>query len=233
MKCYKCKKIVDDSLSKCPECGTAIHFTDELIQRAANKDQSAIEQLYHMTNDNVYYSIKTMIQSEDIVMDIMQDTYLKAFSSLSQLKEPTAFRAWIKRIAHNKTVDYLRKTKPVMFSEMVSVDSDEMLDFKDERTASMPEEVLDQKETSRLIGEILDVLSEEQRIAVGMFYFDNMSIKEIAEILAVSENTVKSRLNYARKKIEAEVKALEKKGTKLYSLAPIPFLLWLFKSEQT
>lgn len=233
MKCYKCKKIVDDSLSKCPDCGTAIHFTDELIQRAANKDQSAIEQLYHMTNDNVYYSIKTMIQSEDIVMDIMQDTYLKAFSSLSQLKEPTAFRAWIKRIAHNKTVDYLRKTKPVMFSEMVSVDSDEMLDFKDERTASMPEEVLDQKETSRLIGEILDVLSEEQRIAVGMFYFDNMSIKEIAEILAVSENTVKSRLNYARKKIEAEVKALEKKGTKLYSLAPIPFLLWLFKSEQT
>lgn len=61
MKCYKCKKIVDDSLSKCPDCGTAIHFTEELIQRATNKDQSAIEQLYHMTNDNVYYSIKTMI----------------------------------------------------------------------------------------------------------------------------------------------------------------------------
>lgn len=119
-----------------------------------------------------------------------------------------------------------------MFSEMVSVDSDEMIDFKDERTASMPEEVMDQKETSRLIGEILDGLSEEQRTAVGMFYFDNMSVKEIAEILDVSENTVKSRLNYARKKIEVEVKALEKKGTKLYNLAPIPFLLWLFKSEQ-
>ena len=233
MKCYRCKKIIDDSLSKCSECGALLGFTEELIQRAANKDQSAIEQLYHMTKDNVYYSIKTMIKDEDIVMDLMQDTYLKAFSSLSQLKEPTAFRAWIKRIAHNKTVDYLRKRKPVMFSEMVSVDSDEMIDFKDERTASMPEEVLDQKETSRLIGEILNVLSDEQRAAVGMFYFDNMSIKEIAEILDVSENTVKSRLNYARKKIEAEVKALEKKGTKLYSLAPIPFLLWLFKAEQS
>lgn len=232
MKCYRCKKVVDDSLSKCPGCGALLSFTEELIQKAINKDQIAIEQLYNMTNDNVYYSIKTMIKNEDVAMDIMQDTYLKAFASLSQLKEPAAFRGWIKRIAHNKTVDYLRKAKPVMFSEMVSVDSDEMIDFKDERTTSMPEEVMDQKETSRLIGEILDGLSEEQRTAVGMFYFDNMSVKEIAEVLDVSENTVKSRLNYARKKIEVEVKALEKKGTKLYNLAPIPFLLWLFKSEQ-
>ena len=232
MKCYRCKKVVDDSLSKCPGCGALLSFTEELIQRAIDKDQTAIEQLYNMTSDNVYYSIKTMIKNEDVVMDIMQDTYLKAFASLSQLKEPAAFRGWIKRIAHNKTVDYLRKAKPVMFSEMVSVDSDEMIDFKDERTASMPEEVMDQKETSRLIGEILDGLSEEQRTAVGMFYFDNMSVKEIADVLDVSENTVKSRLNYARKNIGIEVKALEKKGTKLYNLAPIPFLLWLFKSEQ-
>ena len=232
MKCYKCKKIVDDSLSKCPNCGTLLGFTDELIQKAIKKDQMAIEQLYTMTSDNVYYSIKTMIKNEDVVMDIMQDIYLKAFASLSQLKEPAAFRGWIKRIAHNRTVDYLRKAKPVLFSEMVSVDSDEMIEFKDERTASMPEAVMDRKETSRLIGEILDGLSEEQRTAVGLFYFDNLSVKEIAEILGVSENTVKSRLNYARKKIEAEVKALEKKGTKLYSLTPMPFLLWLFKSEQ-
>ena len=232
MKCYRCKKIIDDSASKCPECGALLCFSEELIQKAIDKDQTAIEQLYNMTNDNVYYSIKTMIKNEDVVMDIMQDTYVKAFASLSQLKEPAAFRGWIKRIAHNKTVDYLRKAKPVMFSEMVSVDSDEMIDFKDERTASMPEAVMDQKETSRLIGEILDGLSEEQRTAVGMFYFDNMSVKEIADVLDVSENTVKSRLNYARKKIEVEVKALEKKGTKLYNLAPIPFLLWLFKSEQ-
>ena len=232
MKCYRCKKVLEDSVEKCPACGALLGFTEELIQRAINNDQTAIEQLYNMTNDNVYYSIKTMIKNEDVVLDIMQDTYLKAFSSLSQLKEPAAFRGWIKRIAHNKTVDYLRKTKPVMFSEMVSIDSDEIIDFKDERTASMPEEIMDQKETSRLIGAILDSLSEEQRTAVGMFYFDNMSVREIADVLGISDNTVKSRLNYARKKIEVEVKALEKKGTKLYNLAPIPFLLWLFKSEQ-
>jgi len=80
--------------------------------------------------------------------------------------------------------------------------------------------------------EILDSLPADQRAVVSMFYYEQMSVKEIAEELGVSENTVKSRLNYGRKKIETQVKALEKKGTKLYSLAPLPFLLLLFKSQE-
>lgn len=72
--------------------------------------------------------------------------------------------------------------------------------------------------------------SDEQRLVVGMFYYEQMSVKEIAQTLGISENTVKSRLSYGRKKIEMQVKELEKKGTKLYSLAPLPFLLLLFKN---
>ena len=62
-----------------------------------------------------------------------------------------------------------------------------------------------------------------------MFYYEEQSVKEIAAALNCSENTVKSRLNYGRKKIEVAVKALEKQGTKLYSLAPLPFFLWLLR----
>ena len=80
------------------------------------------------------------------------------------------------------------------------------------------EVVIDRKETTRLIGEILGTLSPEQRVVTELFYYENLSVKEIAEELGVSENTVKSRLKYARNKIEAGVKELEKKGTKLYSL---------------
>ena len=80
--------------------------------------------------------------------------------------------------------------------------------------------------------EILDALPEEQRVAVTMFYYEQMSVKEIAETLGVTENTVKSRLNYGRKKVEKEVRALEKKGTKLYGLAPLPFLMLLFHSQE-
>lgn len=231
MKCYKCKRTIADDSKFCPKCGSPQQFTQELIDRAVGDDQMAITQLYEMTRDNVYYTIKTMISDEDLVQDLTQDTFLKAMRYLGQLKEPAAFRGWIKKIARNMTIDVLRKRKVISFSQMVSADSDEMVEFEDDRMENLPEVVIDRQETTRLLGEILDTLSPEQRIVAELFYYEGLSVKEIAEELAVNENTIKSRLRAARKKIEIGVLELEKKGTKLYGLAPIPFLLLLFRSQ--
>ena len=205
-------------------------FSQKQIQMAAKGDQNAISQLYEATYHQVYHTVKSMVQDEDAVLDIVQDSYVKAFRSLDQLDKPENFRAWMKRIAANKAKDYFKKKRPVLFSEMVSED-DEEIDFQDDRTEHLPEEVIDRQETTRLISEILDSLSEEQRLVIGMFYYEQMSVREIAQILGCSENTVKSRLNYGRKKVEVKVRDLEKQGTKLYSLAPLPFLLWLFRMD--
>lgn len=231
MKCYNCKKEVPEDIQYCPGCGYPQQFSQDLIDRAINKDSTAEDQLYYMTYNNVFWEIRSMIKDEDTIHDLTQDTYIRAYRSLSQLKEPAAFRGWIKRIAHNLAIDYLRKRKPRVFSDMVvSSDTDEMIDFADERLDRMPEAVMDQQETKRLIDEILNSLSDEQRVAVSMHYYQQKSIKEISEELGISENTIKSRLFLGRNKIEIEVKELEKKGTKLYSLAPIPFLLFLFRT---
>lgn len=230
MKCYNCKIEIPDDIEYCSGCGYPQQFSQELIDRAINKDSAAEDQLYYMTYNNVFFTIKALVKDEDTIHDLTQDTYIKAYRNLSQLKEPAAFRGWIKRIGHNLTIDYLRKTKPRVFSDIVSSESDEMLEFPDERTDSMPEAVMDQKETKRLIDEILNSLSDEQRVAVSMFYYQQKSIKEIAKELGISENTIKSRLFHGRNKVEFEVKELEKRGTKLYGLAPIPFLLLLFRT---
>lgn len=233
MKCYNCKKEIQDDSPNCPKCGAPQQFTEELV-RSAEYDQEAFQQLYYMTKDNVYYTIKSLIQDEDTAQDLTQDTYVKAVGSLPQLKDAAAFRGWIKMIARNLAIDSLRKNKnkTVAFSEMVSADSDEEIDFEDDRIESMPEEVADRAETTRLIEEILGTLPEEQRLTVVMHYMQQMSVREIAEAFGVSENTVKSRLNYGRKKVEEEVLKLEKKGTKLYGLAPMPFLGWLLRSQE-
>lgn len=230
MKCFRCGTKLTPESKFCPKCGEAQGFSADLIDRAKNGDQDAIGELYNRTYNNVYFTVKALIKSEDTILDIVQDSYVKGFQSLSQLQDPDKFRAWMKRIAHNRAVDYIRKTKPVMFSTM-STEEDEVVEFEDDRVENLPEVVIDQKETTRLVKEILDSLSEEQRLVVGMFYYEQMSVKEIAELMGVSENTVKSRLVYARKKIEVQVKELEKKGTKLYSLTPLPFLLLLFKLQ--
>ena len=229
MKCFKCGAKLEADSKLCPKCGEPQGFSLDLIENAKNGNQNAITELYNRTYNNVYFTVKALIKSEDTILDIVQDSYVKGFKNLSQLQDPDKFRAWIKRIAHNSAVDYLRKTKPVMFSTM-STEDDAFIEFEDDRTENLPEVVIDQKETTRLVKEILDSLSDEQRLVVGMFYYEQMSVKEIAQTLGISENTVKSRLSYGRKKIEMQVKELEKKGTKLYSLAPLPFLLLLFKN---
>ena len=205
-------------------------MTDKLIQKAASGDQDAIARLYELTYSSVYKTVKALIADEDTVLDILQDSYIKGFQSLEQLDEPGNFRAWMKRIAVNKAKDYLKKKKPILFTDMANEDGDE-IDFRDDCLEHSPEAVLDRKETARLMQEILASLSEEQRMVIGMFYYEEMTVREIAEVLGCSENTVKSRLNYGRKKIEVQVRALEKQGTKLYSLAPLPFLLWLFRLD--
>ena len=205
-------------------------FTGKLIHKASSGDQDAITELYELTYSSVYKTVKSMIADEDTVLDIVQDSFIKGFQSLKQLDTPENFRAWMKRIATNKAKDYLKKKKPILFTDMENEYGEE-IDFQDDCLEHCPEEVLDRKETARLMNEILATLSEEQRLVIGMFYYEEMSVREISEILGCSENTVKSRLNYGRKKVEVKVKELEKRGTKLYSLAPLPFLLWLFRMD--
>lgn len=229
MRCFKCGADLPPESRYCSECGEYQGFSAELIERAKNGDQDAMTELYMRTHNNVYHTVKALIQSDDTVLDIVQDSYVKGFHNLSQLQDPDKFRAWMKRIAHNLAVDYLRKARPVMFSAL-STEDHEVVEFADDRTENLPDVVMDQQETTRLVNEILGCLSEEQRLVVSMYYYEQMSVKEIAELLGISENTVKSRLSYGRRKIEVQVRALEKKGTKLYSLAPLPFLLLLFKN---
>lgn len=99
--------------------------------------------------------------------------------------------------------------------------------IEDVRSELNPEMAMDQQEAKRLVMEILDHLPEDQRVVIGMFYYEEMSVKDIAQTLGVSENTVKSRLSYGRKKIKEQVMDLEKRGTKLYSVAPFVFFLYL------
>ncbi|MBR0090855.1 MAG: sigma-70 family RNA polymerase sigma factor [Lachnospiraceae bacterium] len=233
MRCINCNTQLADDADFCTECGKKVEFNLPLIDRARRGVSQAQTTLYNATYNNVYVLVKSMIKDEDTVLDILQDSYVKAFRSLDQLQEPNKFRPWLKTIARNRTMDYFRERKQVMFSEMASVDDENAeIEFVDENPAVQPEMVADQKETARLVEEILDTLSDDQRAVVSMRYYEQMSVAEIASALGVSENTVKTRLHYGRKKIESQVLALEKKGTKIYGLAPIPFLLMLLHGQE-
>ncbi len=209
-----------------------LSYSQEQITAAIHGDETALRFLYESTQDKVTQTVRSMIRDKDAVQDIVHDSFVKAFQNLEKLEKPEYFFAWMRRIASNTALNYLKKKKPVLFSELAGED-DEEIEFADEAIGQDPDAILNQQETNRLIQEIVSALSEEQQLVIGMYYFEEMPIRSIAQKLGCSENTVKSRLSYGRKNVEKKVRELEKQGIKLYSLAPVPFFLWLLRNDHT
>ena len=235
MYCSYCGKENADTNAFCTQCGKPIQ--NELaywVQSARDGNQEAVSALYEKTYSKVYYTVKSMIKDEDAVLDIVQDTYIKAFTRLGKFEGNDKFVPWVKQIATNTARDWIKKKKPTLFTEMSKDDEQDTPieeQFADERSTYIPEQVIDANETKRLIREIIDELPEDQRVVIGMYYYEELSVREIARALGATESAVKSRLMYGRKKIEKKVRELEKRGTKLYGLAPIPFLMLLFRNQ--
>lgn len=205
------------------------------VQLAKKGNQDGFSFLYNETFQKNYYVAYRIMNNEEDAYDVLQKAYIKAFEKLDSLEKEEQFSSWIKVIVTRTAINEKKRRKEVLFMDLSPKEEEEGSDFedfvRDERVDIQPELSFDQKETQRLIQQIICELSEEQRICINLFYMEEMSVKEIAEELQVSENTIKSRLNYGRKKIEVQVKELEKNGTKLYGFAPIPFLLFLYRSS--
>lgn len=200
------------------------------VDRAKHGDREAWGELYTSTCKEAYFVAVKVCGKEQDAVDLVQDAYITAFERLHQLQDPERFQSWLNMIVANHCRDYLKKKHPALFSEL-EADDGSYLDWADEREYAQPDAQIDHEETVRLVAEIISALPEDQRLCVMLYYREEMSISEISQALEVSEGTVKSRLNYARQKVAKKVKELEKQGTKLYGLAPVPFLLFLLRSE--
>ena len=214
----------------------------ELVLLARQDDQNSVNELYNQTFKKAYFVARTAIKSSDgdyssQIEDILQDAYVKAFSSLDKLEDPEKFQGWLDTIVINRCKDFLKKKKPTLFSDIASENSNDgsTLEFEDsqenDRMEFKPEETVDYGETKRLIAEMLDRMPEDQKMCLLMYYYEEMSVRQIAEAFDCSEGTIKSRLNYARKNLKGQVLELEKKGTKLYCMPLLPFLYWFFREQ--
>ena len=204
-------------------------ITEDIIRQAQAGDSEAFAMIYNETIKTAYYVAKRILLDEDATEDVLQEAYIAVFNHLSDYKTGN-LQGWIDTIVANRAKNYLRRKNPILFSEM-ETEENPVVEFEEEKMEFRPDEKVDYNETQRLILEIVDNLSPEQRLSIMLFYFEDKSVKEIAEICECSENTVKSRLNYARKKIKEDVLELEKKGTKLYSVSVIPFIIWLLSEK--
>ena len=206
----------------------------EAVGLAKAGNEAGFTYLYEQTYKKSFYVAKKYMKNDDTgAEDVLQIAYVKPLSNLGQLEDPEKFQGWFSRIVANTSFRELQKKTPTLFSQMNDEDTD--IKFEDTIENSnvdfQPEASIDGKETQRLVKEMLDTLSDEQRMCVMMYYYEDIPVKDEALILGVSENTVKSRLNYGRKAIKEKVLDLEKRGPKLYGILPIGFFIYLLKQD--
>lgn len=202
----------------------------QLVTAAQHGDTRALDTLFNQFYNDVYYFALKTVKDEELACDITQETFVEIINTINNLQEPAAFVKWMKQIAYHQCTRYFKKKKDVLVDE--DEDGNTVFDIlTEERAEFIPEEAIDQKDFRNTILAMLDELSEEQRAATLLYYYDELSVKQIAQIQEVSEGTVKSRLNYARKSLKSAVESYEKKNNiKLHSFAFLPFMLWLLKS---
>ncbi len=158
------------------------------MAKAQNGSRKAMEDVINMVSGYLYYYSLTLLGDEEQAKDAVQDILLTILKKLDTLDEPKAFLGWMKTIAANYCKTKLSRTK-----EHISIDEDTW-EFADENDQICPEKSAETEEVCGYVREAVRALPQLLRESVMMFYFNQMSVKQIADILEVNENTVKSRL---------------------------------------
>ena len=199
----------------------------ELVSSAKSGNKKSFDKLYELTHNDVWYNCLSLLKDEENAKDIMQETYITAFLKLDTLNDEQKFCGWIISIAVNKCKNKLKGKVEYWIDDEVLIteaETDELM---------LPEEYITKTEKRKVLLQIMeDTLSFNQYQTVLMFYFDEMSISEIAQGLEISEGTVKSRLNSSRAKMKTAIEDYEKKsGDKLHGVVVVPFFTTIFKEE--
>ena len=166
-----------------------------LLERIGQGDQQAFSQLYLYYQPRlVKYCARVLrddlAQAADVVDEAMFDIWRSAGSFAGRSKPST----WIYSIARNKVISWLRKTSEV------GLDDESLLEALVDPAAT-PHEELAMNDMKQQLLRLIDQLSDEHREVLRLTYFEDLSVKEVADLLGISENTVKTRMFYARKRM--------------------------------
>ena len=180
---------------------TLMPQTSFLITAAKDGDPVAINQLVKLWYKRIYNFAFKYFSNHDLAMEVTQKTFISMNKNLSGLKEEARFKSWIYRIASNYCHEEVRKQKRKWIFPFVKVQAgDEKETIQNTESTwreSNPDKEFAQVELKELLKKALKELPEEQRMVVIMKEYEGLKIREIADAMDISENTVKSRLYYA------------------------------------
>lgn len=162
----------------------------DLVIQAIQGDREAFIRLIRDIENSLYNTAKSMLRKEEDVADAIQETILNAYKSVHTLREPRYFKTWLFRILINECNTMLsRRSLSTAYAEVPS----------EKREHSSPYDEVDMREA-------VDHLEESKRIVVVLHYFEDLSLRQVADALNISESAVKMRLTRARQELYQKFK---------------------------
>lgn len=169
--------------------------TQWLIVRHLRGEAKAFEQIVALWERRLFYYLRRMLRAEEDAWDVLQEVWLQVFRRLPELRNPTAFPAWLYRIGHHQAISLLRKQRRLD----VAMDGDGSLGV----TESV--ELTFTADDAEEVHAALARLPQAQREVLTLFFLEGFPVSDIAEIVEAPEGTVKSRMHYGKQALRKEM----------------------------
>ncbi|MCC5801251.1 sigma-70 family RNA polymerase sigma factor [Rossellomorea vietnamensis] len=161
----------------------------KLVEKAKKGDKKAFAQLIEEEKVKIYRTAFLYTKNKDDSLDIVQDSIYKALVSIKNLKEPNYFSSWLMRIVINSSLDFIKKKKKVIPLDLEIVDDIRLREFKSDYKLDL--------------FDAIDGLKDRYRTIIILKYYQDKTLKQIAEILDLPEGTVKSNLHRALQELRS------------------------------
>ena len=177
-----------------------------LITGLQKQNRNAHQQMLDRYGRDVFAQIARLIPAIEDAEEVYQDVFVKVFKNIGRFDaEKSSLRTWVSRIAYNETISFLRKKPTAMISyEDHGIDAYALTDAEVEETFGQPN-----AETVQLISAALKHLPPDERAIITMFYYEDMSLKEIAYVTESIPTTIASKLSRTRRKLCRIIKMIQ------------------------
>ncbi len=180
---------------------------DELVLRAQQGDVHAFDELVERYHGKIYGLTYNMTSNREDAEDLTQDVFVKAYQALPRFKGKSSFYTWLYRIAVNKTINYRKKRNRKRAMSLDQFDNEIKLDdvYHDLTSKGSPLRNVSLSELQKKLNEVLQNLSEKHRTVVVLHDMQGIPHEDIAKMVGASVGTIRSRLFYARRQMQAEL----------------------------
>jgi RNA polymerase sigma-70 factor (ECF subfamily) len=191
---------------RAPRTGPAIHDDAELVRRTLERDEAAVRAIMTANNRRLYRLARSILRNDAEAEDVVQETYVRAFTHLAEFRGASSLATWLARIAINEALGRLRRDRPAVELSLLphgGVDA-EIIPFP-LATTDDPERSMAQREIREVVERAIDELPDAFRLVFVARVIEGMNVEETADLLDLRAETVKTRLHRARAMLRDKV----------------------------